>query len=214
MLKKGKDINTLIHGICFHDDQNSLSELVNYFYPRLYRIAYAVLKDKMLAEEAINDVFFRLWQMRNRCIEINDINKYLCTSVKNNALVLLKKEIKSKPNNSESIDSAFKHRKEIAVMSNSPEKQYLTKELKKRIELAILNLPERCRKVFELVKLDGLSYKEAASELSVKPKTVENQLSIALKKMHTELKPYLQEQNDHYFEKTIALFLISFTLPI
>ncbi|MDN5204361.1 RNA polymerase sigma-70 factor [Fulvivirgaceae bacterium BMA10] len=214
MSEKNEYIDFLIRGISLRNDQSSLKELVHYFYPRLYRIAYAILKNKMLAEEVINDVFFRLWQMRHRCTDIKDLNKYLCTSAKNNAIVLLKKEMKRNPNNLEFIDDIFLDRVESLTVSVSPEKQYLTEELKSQIESAIQNLPERCRVIFQLVKLEGLSYKEAAVKLSIKPKTVENQLAIALKKMHEELKPYLLEPSDYHFEKTIILFLISSIISI
>ena len=178
MSKKEKYIDSLINRVCNHDDQRALRELINYFYPRLYRIAFAILKNKMLAEEVIEDVFFRFWQMRKRSPGIRDINKYLCTSAKNNALVLLKKENRRNYGKSDSIDHIFEYQKEIPLLSISPEKQYLTDELNERIKAAISNLPERCKKVFELVKLERLSHKETATILSIKPKTVENQLAI------------------------------------
>lgn len=197
----------LINRICHYDDQHALRELIDYFYPRLYRITFAILKNKMLSEEVIGDVFFIFWQMRKRTPEIRDLNKYLCTSAKNNALVLLKKENRRNYGSRASTDQIFEFQKEIPLLSISPEKQYLTEELNRHIKAAISNLPERCKMVFELVKLEGLSYREAAIKLSIKPKTVENQLAIALKKMHEELKPYLQDQNEYSFEKTITLFL-------
>ncbi|MCG8387549.1 MAG: sigma-70 family RNA polymerase sigma factor [Cytophagales bacterium] len=211
ILRKSKYIDTLVHEAFLHDNESALKELVTYFYPRLYRVAYAVLRDKMLAEEVITDVFFRLWQKRDRYEEIRDIHKYLDTAVKNNALVLLRKEKKRRSENHVFVDDDFLRQNEFMLLTISPEKQYLSRELKVHIETAIRKLPKRCRQVFELVKLDGYSYKQAASELSIKPKTVENQLAIALKKLHAELKPYLNEQNQFYVKDIIAFFLVSFT---
>lgn len=196
-----------MHEAFLHDNESALKELVNYFYPRLYRITYAVLRDKMLAEEVITDVFFRLWQNRHRHEEIRDIHKYLDTAAKNNALVLLKKEKKRRSENHIFVDDDFLRQSEFAVVAISPERQYLSRELKARIDAAIQHLPTRCRQIFELVKLEGYSYKQVASELSIKPKTVENQLAIALKKLHAELKPYLREQNQFYVKDIIAFFL-------
>ena len=197
----------MVHEAFLHDNESALKELVNYFYPRLYRITYAVLRDKMLAEEVITDVFFRLWQNRHRHEEIRDIHKYLDTAAKNNALVLLKKEKKRRSENHIFVDDDFLRQSEFAVVAISPERQYLSRELKARIDAAIQHLPTRCRQIFELVKLEGYSYKQVASELSIKPKTVENQLAIALKKLHAELKPYLREQNQFYVKDIIAFFL-------
>ena len=206
MTENGKDINRLLLGISNYNDQNSLRELINHFYPRLYRIAYFILKDNMLAEEAIGDVFFRLWQMRHRMTDIKDINKYLHTSAKNNALVLLKREITRNKNVVGPIDEILEAELGVAAYDISPERQYLTEELKAHIESAISNLPRRCRNVFQLVKVDGLSYKAAADKLSVKPKTIENQLAIALKKLFHELEPYLTEKDKLHFEKVLILF--------
>ncbi len=62
----------------------------------------------------------------------------------------------------------------------------------KALNLAIKNLPTRCKLVFKLVKEDGLPYKEIAEILNISIKTIDNQLAIALKKIgaaiHSELK--------------------------
>ncbi len=64
-------------------------------------------------------------------------------------------------------------------------------ELKGQIDEAIEKLPNRCRQVFVLIRIEGLSYKKAAEKLKISPKTVENQLAIAVKKLVKELKGYL-----------------------
>ena len=56
---------------------------------------------------------------------------------------------------------------------------------------AINHLPTRCREVFMLCRMEGKTYKEAAEILSISNKTVENQMTIALKKLKAELKDYL-----------------------
>jgi RNA polymerase sigma factor (sigma-70 family) len=53
----------------------------------------------------------------------------------------------------------------------------------KRIRDAVNELPNKCRLIFKLVKEDGLKHKEVAQLLNLSVKTVENQMTIALRKI-------------------------------
>jgi RNA polymerase sigma-70 factor (ECF subfamily) len=64
-------------------------------------------------------------------------------------------------------------------------------ELKVKIELAISNLPDYCRKVFEMSRFEELKNREIAEKLAVSQKTVEAHLTKALKILRNELKDYL-----------------------
>ena len=75
-------------------------------------------------------------------------------------------------------------------------------ELEEQIRKVIDSLPERCRVIFELNRFDGLKYAEIATQLDISVKTVENQISKALKILREKLALYL----------TILLWLILFTL--
>jgi RNA polymerase sigma-70 factor (ECF subfamily) len=63
-------------------------------------------------------------------------------------------------------------------------------ELADRINRAIQNLPEKCREVFILCRFEELKYAEIAQRLDISVKTVEMQISIALKKLRKELADY------------------------
>ena len=67
---------------------------------------------------------------------------------------------------------------------DTPEDLMITAELISQINKAINELPTKCRLIFKLVKEDGLKYKEVAELLHLSKKTVENQVGIALKKIH------------------------------
>ena len=64
-------------------------------------------------------------------------------------------------------------------------------ELYELVQKAINQLPEKCKAIFVLSREEGLTYQEIANQLDLSVKTVENQMSIALKKMRAALKPYL-----------------------
>ena len=63
-------------------------------------------------------------------------------------------------------------------------------ELENRIQTAIQTLPEKCREVFCMNRIEGLKYKEIAEKLNISIKTVENQVSKALKVMRENLSDY------------------------
>ena len=63
--------------------------------------------------------------------------------------------------------------------------------IKDIIEKALNALPERCREIFILSKLEGRKQKEIAEELNVSVKTIETQMTIAYKKLREELKKHL-----------------------
>lgn len=68
---------------------------------------------------------------------------------------------------------------------------YYSKQLGEEINGAINKLPERCREIFRLSRFEEMSYKEIAERLSISPKTVENQMGIALAKLKAALNKFL-----------------------
>ena len=87
-------------------------------------------------------------------------------------------------------------------MQNSGKNYFLQspEELEKILNTSIEQLPERCRAIFMLSKNDKLSNNQIANQLGISVKTVENQMTIALKKLREALLPYR--------EKLFILFLI------
>jgi RNA polymerase sigma-70 factor (ECF subfamily) len=68
-------------------------------------------------------------------------------------------------------------------MYPNPEQLMITSEMHKRLNLAVDALPPRCKLIFKLIKEDGLKYKEVAQLLELSQKTIENQMTIALRKI-------------------------------
>ena len=75
-------------------------------------------------------------------------------------------------------------------------------ELEEKINEALASLPEKCREIFELSRFEGLKYSEIATQLDISVKTVENQMSKALKILREKLLKYL----------TLLLWLVMHTL--
>jgi RNA polymerase sigma factor (sigma-70 family) len=69
-----------------------------------------------------------------------------------------------------------------------PEQLLITAEMQKRIMAAIQQLPPKCQLIFKLIREDGLKYKEVAELLNLSLKTIENQMTIALKKISESIR--------------------------
>jgi len=182
------------------NDQAAFEELFNLYFNWLKSVSMAIVKKNEDAEEIIEDVFLKLWLMRDKLHQIKNIETYLYTATKNKSFNYIKKYYK-----------AFSV--ELEADSNdlgfiiSPEDALIIEELKGKIESAVEILPEKCREVFLLVKEYGLSHKKAAEKLNISPKTVENQLGIAIKKIKLELEGYLSD-NEHVENSNGNIFLL------
>jgi RNA polymerase sigma-70 factor (ECF subfamily) len=178
-------IDQLCLQIAESDDEAAFGILFRSYYPRLLSFAEAILKSREPAEEAVEDVFLRLWENRKVLPAITNLNYYLLVSVKHKALDYLEKIKKQVVLSLE--DVAF----EIGETNIDPEATLISAESVRFIRAAINDLPPRCRLIFHLVKEDGLKYREAADLLNISIKTVETQMSLALSKIGETLQALL-----------------------
>src|SRR5687768_1911588 len=84
-------INQLCLQIAEFDDESAFGELFKLYYSRLLLFAEAILKRREPAEEAVEDVFLKLWENRKVLSAINNVNYYLLVAVKHKALDYLEK---------------------------------------------------------------------------------------------------------------------------
>jgi RNA polymerase sigma factor (sigma-70 family) len=67
------------------------------------------------------------------------------------------------------------------------EQLMITAEMMRQVQNAIMQLTPKCKLVFKLVKEDGLKYKEVATLLNLSLKTIENQITIALRRIASSI---------------------------
>lgn len=160
------------------NDQAALKELYQCFSARLFEFAYGIIHSREMAEEIMEDVFIQIWHHRVRVRTIENITWYLFITTRNISFNYLKKYAKNKRLNLDSISLPYYE------IDANPEEILISREALHRINKTINELPPRCLLIFKLVKEDGLKYKEVAELLEINIKTVENQMAIALKKLH------------------------------
>lgn len=180
-------MDELLFRIQFHDDQQAFKALYQQQVFRLYQFAFAFLKQRQLAEEIVNDVFLKLWEKRHQLNQISELKVYLYVAVKNASLNQLRKATIFTETDLDSLHvTHFRLEPDTA-------QRLLAHELQQAIAAAIQQLPPKCKLIFKLVKQDELSYKEVAGILGISVKTVDAQLTIAMKKLATHLQPFAPE---------------------
>ena len=179
--------------IALYDDMKAYRELCDLFYQRLNRTAYAFIKSKEPAEEIVSDVFIKVWLMRTRLMEVENLSVYLYTVTKNLCLKYITRQYKNP------VTSLDIMHLETTIDFNTPEEICISGDLIKKIRSALDELPPKCRLILQLVKEDGLRYKEVAEILHISELTVRNQVVIAVKKLGKVLPAFLQSTIDVNF---------------
>lgn len=169
-----------------------LEALFRLHYTGLCRFSLSFVKQPEQAEEIVQDTFVAFWEKSTTQMAPAAAKAYLYTTVRNRSLNYL---------NSQHARQQFQREESVEgrKFSNTTGEQLDFDELSRLVETAMSRLPPQCRTIFEMSRLGGLSYQEIAEALSLSPKTVENQLGIALRKM----KEYLC----HYWDLLQVLFI-------
>ena len=152
-------------------------------FKNLHSYVYTIVKDEATAEEIVQNVFYKLWEKKERIsIEVS-VAAYLYKSVYSESLNYLK-HIKVRAEH-----KAYTARQDAAGHEDMD--PATIKELRSKIDEAVSELPEQCRAIFQMSRFEGLKYRDIADRLGISVKTVENQMGKALKTMRTKLLDYL-----------------------
>jgi RNA polymerase sigma-70 factor (ECF subfamily) len=161
-------------------DTGQFESLFRSSYVSLVRYARTLIRDHDTAEEIVQDLFYRLWQDKEKLNIESSLNGYLFRSVHNKCLHFIE-------------HTRVRERYAEEMSYSQPEKQESPsdilqhKELQTRIAGILKRLPERCGQIFYLSRFEGLKYTEIAEKLSVSVKTVESNMGRALKEFRKEL---------------------------
>lgn len=146
-------------------------------FQSLWRTAFNILKDSGLAEDIVQEVMLKIWQMES----LNHINSslggYLHRATLNKTLNKIR----------ESKRWAEDEPTEVQTTVHTSDQLLAGKRLEDRFHQVLLELPERCRLVFILAREEQLSNKEIAELMEISVKTVENQMTKALRILRERL---------------------------
>lgn len=167
-------------------DEHALKLLFSKYYAPLYRFAREILKEKLAAEDAVQDVMLKVWERRSSIHITTALKSYLYMAVKNHCLNQLK--IAGRKN---WLEEGMEDDERFAI--NNVAEQLHAKTLEQKIHQVIESLPPKCALIFKMSRFEGKSYKEMADELDLSVKTIENQMGKALQILRENLSPYIKE---------------------
>lgn len=160
-------------------DQKALELLFSIYFPRMNDFARNVVKDDGISQDIVQEVFVKVWEKKAE-IESLNIEAFLFRLVRNRCIDYIK-HLKVVNNRLKEIHIASKYEElyRIDFVGNEPY-VLIEAELKRKIEKTIQDLPDRCREVFILSRMNGLKNKEIAEKLDINIKNVERHLNRAL----------------------------------
>lgn len=179
-------------------DKHAFNELFLTYYEKLVQFAVQLLNNIQVAEDVTADVFSNIWMRRAKLPEVQNVEAYLYTSVKNACFDQIKKEQRVIK-----IDLP-------GEMTQAGNLSMETLEFKSILQKAIRELPQQRQLVFLLVKDHGKKCVEVAEILGLSVRTVENHLYKAIKTLADEISHYLGYDPQRPIRKQNGSYLFFF----
>src|SRR5699024_8537745 len=165
-------------------DRNAFKKLYERYHEQLYFLALRYLKDQHLAEDAVQDIFIKLWSNRGK-LKQSSIKGYLFAMMKNHLIDSIRKQ-KSNTKAKEEFRkvSQEKHRRDTTA------EKVIYAEYKKIASRAWESMSPEKRKVFEMKNFEELSNAEVAGKKNVSVNTVKTQFYLGSKYVRNYLKKH------------------------
>ena len=149
--------------------ENDLKQFYEQHYKSAVQQAFRIVDSLHEAEDVVQECVVKLWHKRDELASKDNLLYYFKRMVRNQCIDHLRKKI-SHNETSDSLEIADEHHDHMSF-----------NELSQNINDIIDSLPEKCRQIFVLSRFENMSYKEISAQLNIAPKTVETQISRALK---------------------------------
>ena len=153
-------------------------EIYRAFYGKVFTFVLSLVRSKANAQDITQNIFMKLWKNRKKLEHINSMDDYLFILSKNACMDYFRKASRKKEISTDVFDEFL-----LSRIVSSPEKRIDAISDIEELRHVIESLPSKRRDIFIMSRFDGLSNDEIASVLGVSKKTVENQISLATKKI-------------------------------
>jgi len=175
-------------GIIRDSDQMLLEQFTAYFrlYENpLYNFALKTVQSEILARDIIQEVFIKLWSIRERFSQIDNMEDYLYRMVRNKVMDVLRQLANDRKLRTEYFNG---HQWEDTNVYDT----IVLKEYEVALSEAVSQLPPQRRIIYQLSHVEGKSRKEIASKLNISPSTVKNQLTAAMAYLRSVIKDHVK----------------------
>lgn len=169
---------------------HAFEQLFRQYYAPLVVYAGKYVTSQDVAKEIVQDFFVKLYEKRNTLSIDVSVKSYLYRSIYNCCINYINQR-----------NLQDKHLKNIDLEKNEEdnlEDEIDSVELQYKIYEIIEGLPTKCRRIFKMNRLEGFKNEEIASQLNLSKRTVETQISKALKVLRRELADYLPAGNKKF----------------
>jgi len=165
------------------NNQSALKHIYNSYWKSLYISAYSIIRDPEQCEDIVQDVLLQLWIRKNE-VDIHSLKAYLFTSVRFKVLTYIKSAGNRK---------TFLSSEELEKIAGTVEitNRLEQTEINHLLDKGISGLPKRCQQIFILSRKENLNNKEIAERMGISPKTVENQITIAIRQLKLSMSDYV-----------------------
>lgn len=173
-------------------EKDAFSGIYVRYFPKLLRFSQFYVLSEEEAENIVQDIFADIWGRMSVLDGIRNMDAFFFTLVKNRCIDYLRNQLPINDKRQKLQDVVGKELDfKLFSLQQIDESLLSVDEVEALLQNAIEKLPERCREIFILSRMDGLKNREIAERLHISVSTVENQMTIALRKLRTELKDYL-----------------------
>jgi RNA polymerase sigma-70 factor (family 1) len=172
-------------------DETAFTELYNRYHAPLYHYLLHFVKSPNLAEDLVHEVFLKLWTMRDRLQVNSSLSAYLYRICHNMGLDALKKIAR---------DKTLRHEVLEWLRPVTDERDADVAAQEQLLAAAVAKLPPQRQRVFQLCRLEGKTYEEAARELGISRHTIKEHMVLSLK----TLRGYVAEKD----KLLLALLLV------
>lgn len=176
-------------GLLNENNESAFELVFNMYYPRLVYFAkeYVSYDD---AKSLVQDAFITLWNKKPMFGSESQLRSYLYLTVKNNCLMHLRHE-KVRDNYKNQVAKQLQNQIYQVALDNIHTSDFILKEINIIVDATVEELPPRCREIFILSRFEGKKNQEVAQELNISLKSVEAQITKALKIFKKALVDYL-----------------------
>lgn len=183
MPKDNSQTNKLLIAEVRNGNKRAFRRLFELYWEPMLSKAHAIVRDKNVSKDIVQEVWINLWNLSSD-IQISNLEGYLFRAVRNGCFKYYR-------------DKKFDET-QIEIIENlrppsQPEilQQFDLDETQNRIKRSLENLPPKCRQIFELSRIEQYSNDEIADYLGISKRSVQNNISLALKSLRHTLSIFL-----------------------
>jgi len=151
---------------------SAFDKLYEAYCHKLYLFAYSILKSREDAEEIVQNTFFKIWEKRKSIDSNHAFKSFLFTVAYNMTVDLLRERLKERKYREIILDKATSNYNLEEVIEFG--------DLLEQVQKIVIELPPRKNEIYQLSRVNHLSYNEIAEKLNISVKTVENSINFSM----------------------------------